>query len=132
MNRGESGERSGLCAESCSDEINGRNGLVQMEDRGGQRKLAREAETITPPRGFWDRVRGRRAWTRFISEAPLAFKLRALVPAFIAPLVCSHNLLHYNSLSLFIPVTVKLSRPLSLSSCVQVLMVIGVCVHAPE
>lgn len=47
MNRAERREKSSLCAESCSDEINGRNGLVQMEDRGGQGELGRKTKTIT-------------------------------------------------------------------------------------
>lgn len=48
VNRAERREKGSLCAsESCSDEINGRNGLVQMEDRGGQGELGRKMKTIT-------------------------------------------------------------------------------------
>lgn len=87
-------KKSSLCSESCSDEINRCNGLVQMEYRRGQGELGKKMKTITllhPPRGFWEKVRGCRGWARFISEALLALKFWALVPAFIAPDLRSHN-----------------------------------------
>lgn len=47
MNRAARRKKSSLCAESCSVEIKGCNGLVQMEDRGGQGELGRKMKTIT-------------------------------------------------------------------------------------
>lgn len=46
VNRGERRKRA-VYVQSCSDEINGRNGLVQMEDSGGQGELCRKMKTIT-------------------------------------------------------------------------------------
>lgn len=92
--KGEEEKKSSLCAESCSDEINRCNGLVQMEDRRGQGELGKKMKTITPlhpPRGFWEKVRGCHGWVGFISEALLALKFWTLVPAFIASDRLSHN-----------------------------------------
>lgn len=101
-------KKGSLCAESCSDEI---NKLVQMKDRRGQRELGRKMKTITllhPPGASGRRsevvVLGRDSYPK----ALLALKFRALVPAFIAPDVLSHNPLH--SLSFFSFLYLKVSQ----------------------
>lgn len=63
-------KENSLCAESC--EINGRNGWSgRVRQKDGDNNC-----TAAPPGGFWEEVRGYRAWARFISEALLALKLR--------------------------------------------------------
>lgn len=132
VNRAEWGKRAVYVQGSCGDEINGCNGLVQMEDRGGQGELGRKMKTITslqPTWGFWEKVRGRSAWARFKSEALLALKLWTLVPAFIAPDVLSHNPPLTRSLSFIFFLYIKLSHCLECMSICRYMFIMLTCCY---